>query len=75
MATIGETRSEPCGTLSIGVADVTAIAELEKAVERVDKALYAAKRTRNLVVFVDPKKEKSGGSPYSSYPEYRRKVR
>ena len=75
VAKIGETRSQPCGTLSIGVADVTAIAELEKAVERVDKALYAAKRTRNLVVFVDPKKEKSGGSPYSSYPEYRRKVR
>jgi diguanylate cyclase (GGDEF)-like protein len=75
VAKIGQARSEPCGTLSIGVADVTAIAALEKAVERVDKALYAAKRTRNLVVFVDPGKEKSGGTPYSSYPEYRKKAR
>jgi diguanylate cyclase (GGDEF)-like protein len=71
---IGETRSAPCGTLSIGVADATAVAELEQAVKRVDKALYAAKHTRNLVVFVDPGKEKSGGSPYSSYPEYSRKA-
>jgi diguanylate cyclase (GGDEF)-like protein len=71
---IGETRAQPCGTLSIGVADVTGIPDLAKAVERADKALYAAKRTRNAVVFVDPDKEKLEGEPYSTYTEYRRKA-
>lgn len=71
---IGDSQAQPCGTLSIGVADVTGILDLAKAVERADKALYAAKRTRNAVVFVDPGKEIAGGEPYSTYAEYRRKA-
>jgi diguanylate cyclase (GGDEF)-like protein len=71
---IGDSQAQPCGTLSIGVADVTGILDLAKAVERADKALYAAKRTRNAVVFVDPGKENAGGEPYSTYAEYRRKA-
>jgi len=71
---IGDSRAQPCGTLSIGVADVTGILGLAKAVERADKALYAAKRTRNAVVFVDPGKENLGGEPYSTYSEYRRRT-
>jgi diguanylate cyclase (GGDEF)-like protein len=66
---------EPCCTLSIGVADVTSILDLTKAVDRVDKALYAAKRTRNSVVFVDPGKEKRGGEAFTTYAEYRQRVR
>jgi diguanylate cyclase (GGDEF)-like protein len=71
---IGDSRAQPCGTLSVGVADVTAQADMAKAVERVDKALYEAKRSRNLVVFVDPGKEKRGGELYSTYAEYRRRA-
>ena len=71
---IGDSQAQPCGTLSIGVADVTGILDLAKAVERADKALYAAKRTRNAVVFVDPVKESLGGEPYSTYTEYRRRA-
>jgi diguanylate cyclase (GGDEF)-like protein len=71
---IGDSQAQPCGTLSIGVADVTGILDLAKGVERADKALYAAKRTRNAVVFVDPGKESLGGEPYTTYTEYRRKA-
>ena len=71
---IGESQGQPCGTLSIGVADVTGIPDLAKAVERADKALYAAKRTRNAVLFVDPVREKLGGEPYTSYADYRRRA-
>jgi GGDEF domain-containing protein len=71
---IGDIQGQPCGTLSIGVADITGILDLTKAVERVDKALYAAKRTRNAVLFVDPAREKLGGEPYASYSEYRRRA-
>jgi PleD family two-component response regulator len=72
---IGDSQAQPCGTLSIGVADVTGILDLAKAVERADKALYAAKRTRNAVVFVDPGKESLGGEPYSTYTDYRRRAK
>jgi diguanylate cyclase (GGDEF)-like protein len=67
--------SEPCGTLSIGVADVTGIADdLTKAVEKVDRALYAAKKGRNAVVYIDPLKEKLGPEPFLTYGDYRRKT-
>ena len=68
---VGEAHQAPCGTLSIGVADVTDTPNLAKAVERVDKSLYVAKRTRNLVVFVDPAKSDRQGTPFSTYEEYR----
>jgi diguanylate cyclase (GGDEF)-like protein len=71
---IGDERQQPCGTLSIGVGDVSAVEDLAKAVERVDKAMYEAKRTRNLVVFIDPGKQKRGGEIYSTYAEYRRRA-
>jgi diguanylate cyclase (GGDEF)-like protein len=68
---VGETHQQPCGTLSIGVADVTHVPDLAKAVDRVDKALYTAKRTRNVVVFADPAKNDRKGPPFSTYEEYR----
>jgi diguanylate cyclase (GGDEF)-like protein len=68
---VGEAHQQPCGTLSIGVADVTDAPDLAKAVDRVDKALYVAKRTRNLVVFMDPAKSDRQGQPFSTYEEYR----
>ena len=68
---VGEQRQQPCGTLSIGVANVTDTPDLARAVERVDKALYAAKRSRNLVVFLDPAKNDRQGTPFSTYEEYR----
>jgi diguanylate cyclase (GGDEF)-like protein len=72
---VGEEGGQPCATLSIGVADVTGIPELAKAVERADRALYAAKRSRNAVVFFDLAKEKRGGEPFSTYAEYRTRAR
>ena len=71
---IGETRQQPCGTLSIGVGDVSAAEGLTQALERVDKAMYQAKRTRNLVVFIDPGKKKGGTVTYSTYAEYRKRA-
>ncbi len=65
---VGADGGQPCSTLSIGVADIGGIAELQKAVEKADKALYAAKRTRNTVVFVD----KSGA--FTTYTDYRRRA-
>lgn len=70
-----KTRGEPCGTLSIGVADMTSLADIGKAVERTDRALYAAKKTRNCVMFVDPAKEAVTTEPYSTYDEYRQRTR
>ncbi len=64
----------PCGTLSIGVADVSAVAELTKAVEKGDRALYAAKRQRNLVVFIDPARERQGLDAFTTYSEYCRQA-
>jgi len=67
---IGDERGQPCGTLSIGVAEVTGVSDLGKAVERADRALYAAKQRRNLVVFLDAAR----GDSFSSYDEYRRRL-
>ena len=55
---------EPCGTLSVGVADVSAISDLSRAVEKADRALYAAKKSRNLVVLAE-------GDGFTTYAEYR----
>jgi diguanylate cyclase (GGDEF)-like protein len=68
---IGEDRKEPCGTLSIGVAELIG-ADIDQAVERADRALYAAKRSRNTVVILDP--DKTGDEPFTSYADYRRKA-
>jgi diguanylate cyclase (GGDEF)-like protein len=70
---IGDDRGEPCGTLSIGVAMASGVEEVGLSVERADRALYAAKKTRNVVVIVDPDRE--GAEPYTSYTEYRRRSR
>ena len=72
---IGVAAGQACGTLSIGVADASEASDLGAAVERADKALYAAKRTRNAVVFIDPSRERNGGEPYSTYAEYRRRAK
>jgi diguanylate cyclase (GGDEF)-like protein len=72
--TVGSTGGGPCGTLSVGVADVTRITDLPRAVERVDRALYAAKRERNAVIYIDPVKEKLGPDPFLTYGDYRRKA-
>jgi diguanylate cyclase (GGDEF)-like protein len=71
---IGSERQQPCGTLSVGVGDVSSAEDLAKAVERVDKAMYEAKRSRNLVVFIDPEKMKRGGEIYSTYADYRKRA-
>jgi diguanylate cyclase (GGDEF)-like protein len=65
---ISDERKEPCGTLSIGVADAGGIADMNEGVQRADGALYAAKLTRNKVVFLDQKKQPDEG--YTSYEEY-----
>jgi diguanylate cyclase (GGDEF)-like protein len=67
---IGRAHGQPCGTLSIGVAEVSGAADLAGAVELADKALYAAKRTRNAVVLIDPEKSKRTGEPFTTYAEY-----
>jgi diguanylate cyclase (GGDEF)-like protein len=67
-------RGEPCGTLSIGIADVTGGSDLSRAVERCDKAMYFAKRSRNTVAFLDPSKDPSLGDPYTTYSQYREKA-
>ena len=51
---ISKERGEPCGTLSIGVADISSIVDLQKSVEKADKALYGAKRSRNTVALIAP---------------------
>ena len=71
---LGSSSGEPCGTLSVGVADVTGITDLTRAVEKSDKALYFAKRSRNTVAFLDPSKDQAVGDPYSTYAEYRERV-
>jgi diguanylate cyclase (GGDEF)-like protein len=67
---ISKERSQPCGTLSVGVADITSIVDMQKAVEKADKALYAAKKIRNTVSLVSPA---SGGREEKlvTYSEYR----
>jgi diguanylate cyclase (GGDEF)-like protein len=67
---ISEQRKEPCGTLSIGVADAAGTPDLGEGVRRADKALYEAKRARNQVVLRDP--EKKGEEPFTTYADYRR---
>jgi diguanylate cyclase (GGDEF)-like protein len=67
---IGADRGQPCGTFSVGVAEVTSVTDLGKAVERADRALYAAKQRRNLVVFLDA----SRGDAFTTYDEYRRRL-
>ncbi len=71
---VGEEGGAPCGTLSIGVAEVGGIVDVQKAVEKVDKALYAAKLGRNAVVFVDPEKGDKAVGNLTSYTEYRKKA-
>ncbi|HVP19002.1 MAG TPA: GGDEF domain-containing protein [Spirochaetia bacterium] len=63
-----ELLGEPCGTLSIGVADVTAVQDMARAVEKSDGALYFAKKTRNTVAFL------SGTDHFSTYAEYRQRT-
>ena len=65
---VGKDGGQPCATLSIGVADIGGILDLQKAVEKADRALYAAKRTRNTVMFVDK------GGAFTAYADYRRRA-
>lgn len=67
---VGADHGQPCGTLSVGVAEVTTVTDLGKAVERADRALYAAKQRRNGVVFIDG----SRGDAFTTYEEYRRRL-
>jgi len=66
---VGKDGGQPCSTLSVGVADIGGIIDMQKAVEKADRALYAAKRTRNSVVFVD-----KSGEAFTSYSDYRRRA-
>ena len=65
-----ELHAEPCGTFSVGVADVTAVSDLAGAVERGDTALYFAKRMRNTVALLDPSRDQPGMDPRTTYSEY-----
>ncbi|HTP57981.1 MAG TPA: GGDEF domain-containing protein, partial [Spirochaetia bacterium] len=67
-------KGGPCGTLSIGIADVTGVSDLSRAVEKSDRALYFAKRSRNTVAFLDPSKDQSLGEPYTTNSQYREKA-
>ncbi len=67
---VGGDHGQPCGTLSVGVAEVTTVTDLGKAVERTDRALYAAKQRRNLVVFIDAAR----GDVFTTYDDYRRRL-
>lgn len=67
---ISRERGQPCGTLSIGVAEAQGLPDLAAGVDLADKALYTAKRSRNAVVLVDPEKAAAGVEPYSTYAEY-----
>jgi diguanylate cyclase (GGDEF)-like protein len=60
----GQDGGQPCGTLSIGVADIGGLPDLTKAVEKADRALYAAKKSRNLAVLAE-------GDQFTTYAEYR----
>ncbi len=71
---LASASGEPCGTLSLGVADVTGVTDLSRAVEKSDRALYFAKRSRNTVAFVDPSKDPSISDPFTTYSEYREKA-
>jgi two-component system cell cycle response regulator len=67
---ISKEQGQPCGTLSIGVADITTIVDLQKAVEKADKALYAAKKYRNTAAIIS---SAAGGreEKLQTYAEYR----
>ncbi|HTZ52850.1 MAG TPA: GGDEF domain-containing protein [Spirochaetia bacterium] len=60
----GLDHGEPCGTLSIGVCDITSVTDLARAVEKADKGLYAAKKMRNVVVLAEADR-------LTTYSEYR----
>lgn len=60
----GQDGGQPCGTLSIGVADITTVTDLSHAVDKADRALYAAKKSRNLAVLAE-------GERFTTYAEYR----
>ncbi len=66
---IARENGEPCGTFSVGIAAVEDCSELESAVERVDAVLYAAKRSRNLVMVAAEK----GAEPLP-YEQYRERL-
>lgn len=70
---IGKERGEPCGSFSVGVAAYGDSKNLQEALERADRALYAAKRQRNQVCFFDPKK-KASEYPFSTYGEYQERT-
>ena len=67
-------HGEPCGTFSIGVADVSGIEDITLAVDKSDRALYFTKRTRNEVAFIDPSREKTDLEPFTTYEEYRERA-
>ncbi len=72
---VHERQTEPCGTLSVGVAPSRSCASLDEVVSRADRTLYAAKETRNRVVYYDLSKEKADAPPMTSYEEYLRQLR
>lgn len=72
---IREKQTEPCGTLSVGIAPSRGCGSLDEVVSRADRTLYAAKETRNRVVYYDLSKEKGEELPMTSYEEYLRRLR
>jgi GGDEF domain-containing protein len=70
---IGRGRAEPCGTFSVGVAQRGPDESLEQCLERADKALYEAKKTRNAVCVSHP--NPAEGSGLERYADYARKMK
>jgi diguanylate cyclase (GGDEF)-like protein len=50
---IGAAHGQPCGTLSVGVAEASGAFDAATLAERAGRALSAARQRRNAVVFVD----------------------
>ncbi|TVR05565.1 MAG: GGDEF domain-containing protein [Spirochaetaceae bacterium] len=73
---IADDRGEPCGTFSIGVVQADGSDSVEAAMAMADRALYAAKQTRNAVVLTDP--ADSGAEPamlrYEAYADRLRQL-
>ncbi len=65
---IGRERAEPCGTFSVGVAQRGADESLDQCLERADKALYEAKKTRNAVCVSH--RNPADGSGLERYEDY-----
>ena len=74
IAALGESGGQPCGTFSIGVADVTGIKDFAQAVDASDKVLYFSKKSRNTVAFIEASRDSGRAPLFATYAEYRQRT-